>query len=118
MFRCTLSATQTSRKTGTKVNLYLKIRINTHDKTIPALHTIRPERLRPHLPSNDSKILLGIDDKEFIASLTETILKALSLPQEKAEELSANAKKYAQEKYSISKMQEKYLALIEDIYKQ
>ena len=46
------------------------------------------------------------------------ILKVLSLPQEKAEELSANAKKYAQEKYSISKMQEKYLALIEDIYKQ
>ena len=42
----------------------------------------------------------------------------LTLPQEKAEELSANAKKYAQEKYSISKMQEKYLALIEDIYKQ
>ena len=47
-----------------------------------------------------------------------TILKALTLPQEKAEELSANAKKYAQEKYSLSKMREKYIALIEDIYKQ
>ena len=58
------------------------------------------------------------DDKEFIASLTETILKALTLPQEKAEELSANAKTYAQEKYSLSQMREKYLALIEDIYKQ
>ena len=58
------------------------------------------------------------DDKDFIASLTETIQNALSLPKEKTEELSANAKKYAQEKYSISKMQEKYLALIEDIYKQ
>ena len=58
------------------------------------------------------------DDKEFIASLTETILKALTLPQEIAEELSANAKKYAQEKYSLSQMREKYIALIEDIYKQ
>ena len=58
------------------------------------------------------------DDKEFIASLTETILKALRLPQEKVEELSANAKTYAQEKYSLSQMREKYIALIENIYKQ
>ena len=47
-----------------------------------------------------------------------TILKALTLPQEIAEELSANAKKYAQEKYSLSQMREKYIALIENLYKQ
>ena len=56
------------------------------------------------------------DDKEFVSSLTETILKALTLPQEKVEELSANAKQYAQEKYSLSRMRDKYLALIEKLY--
>ena len=111
-----MSATQISRRTGTEKQI--SITQITHDKTLPTLHTIRQERLRSHLPSDSRQTLWEIDDKEFIASLTETILKALSLPQEKAEELSANAKKYAQEKYSLSQMQEKYIALIENIYKQ
>ena len=57
------------------------------------------------------------DDKEFVSSLTETILKALSLPQEKIDELSNGAKQYALKKYSLSLMRDKYLALIEKLYK-
>ena len=56
------------------------------------------------------------DDKEFVSSLTETIFKALSLPQEKIDKLSNNAKQYAQEKYSLSRMRDKYMALIDNIY--
>jgi len=56
------------------------------------------------------------DDKEFVSSLTETILKALSLPQEKIDELSNGAKQYALKKYSLSLMRDKYLALIEKLY--
>lgn len=57
------------------------------------------------------------DDKEFIASLTETILKALFLSVEEIEKLSNNARQYAQKKYSLALMRDKYLALIEDLYK-
>lgn len=56
------------------------------------------------------------DDKEFVSSLTETILKALSLPQEKIDELSNSAKNYARKKYSLSLMRDKYMALIKDLY--
>ena len=108
--------TPQSPRTDTKKHIS-KTQI-THDKTLPTLHTIRQERLRTHLPSDGRQILWEINDKEFIASLTETILRALSLSQDKVEELSANAKKYAQEKYSLSKMREKYIALIENLYKQ
>ena len=57
------------------------------------------------------------DDKEFITSLTETILKALSLSVEEIEKLSNNARQYAQKKYSLALMRDKYLVLIEDLYK-
>ena len=58
------------------------------------------------------------DDKEFVSSLTATLLKALSLPKDRIDELSGNAKKYAQEKYSLSQMREKYIALIEELYRE
>ncbi len=58
------------------------------------------------------------DDKEFVSSLTATLLKALSLPKERIDELSGNAKQYAQEKYSLIQMQNKYLALIEELYRE